>query len=223
VLELGCGTGRVALALAAEGIDVTGLDLSNEMLDIFRAKLEKTQTPGRITLVHASMADYSLEKKYSLIIAPFRAFQLVTQENEIDATLERARDHLADGGLFILNAFRPYAFLDENWKRGETFDFEATDEATGARVVRMECRERIDVERQIIYPYLAYDATYPDGGTERVIERLSMKYYYAEQLRERVEKAGFSVAEEYSWYDKTPPGPDGREIIFVCKKREEPI
>lgn len=45
---------------------------------------------------------------------------------------------------------------------------------------------------------------------------MKLKYYYPDQLRAAVAKAGMDVAEEYSWYDKTPPG--GAEIILVCKK-----
>jgi len=44
-----------------------------------------------------------------------------------------------------------------------------------------------------------------------------MKYYYSHQLRAEVEKAGFIVEEEFSWYDKSPPG--GMEIIFVCRRK----
>jgi hypothetical protein len=58
--------------------------------------------------------------------------------------------------------------------------------------------------------------TYPDGRTERLVEPLQMKYYYSRQLRAEAEKAGLEIVEEYSWYDKTPPG--GREIILICKK-----
>lgn len=126
-------------------------------------------------------------------------------------------EHLTDDGVFIVNVFNPYANpLDQSWCRAEEFIGEIIDKRTGIRIAQYECREKIDPANQIIYPYLAYDVVYPDGRTERLVENLQMKYYYSHQLRAEVEKAGLVVVDEFSWYDKSPPG--GREIILVCKR-----
>ena len=224
ILELGCGTGRVALALALEGFSVTGLDLSHQMLDIFKEKFAKaaSEQPAladRVKIIHGNMAAFSLGRKFSLITAPFRAFQVLTVREDIENTLLCVREHLADDGIFIVNVFNPDRNpLDENWCEPEKFIDEIVDEPTGIRIKRYECRERIDPVNQIIYPYLAYDVTYPDGRGERLIEPLQMKYYYSRQLRALLENAGFAVIDEFSWYDKAPPQ-DGKEIIFVCRKK----
>jgi len=222
ILELGCGTGRVALTLAMEGFRVMGLDLSRQMLDVFERKLEREllKTPElsrRMKIVYGDMANFKMDRKFALIIAPFRAFQAVTAQRDIEGTLACVRDHLADGGVFIVNVFNPYADpLDESWRRPETFIDEIADGQSGIKLERYECRDRIDTENQIIYPYLAYNVTYPDGRKERLVEPLQLKYYYSRQLRAEAEKAGLETVEEFSWYDKSPPG--GREIILVCKK-----
>jgi SAM-dependent methyltransferase len=223
-LELGCGTGRVALPLARDGFRVTGLDLSQQMLDIFTENLAKDEIaqPGiseRVEIIHGNMANFSIGRKFALITAPFRAFQAVTEQKDIEDVLSCVREHLSDDGIFIVNTFNPYANpLDESWCREEVYIGEVTDEQTGIRVSKYECREKIDPVNQIIYPYLAYVVTYPDGRTERLVEPLQMKYYYSPQLRAEVDKAGLVIAEEYSWYDKTPL--DGREIIFVCRREK---
>jgi len=224
ILEIGCGTGRVALSLAKDGFSLTGLDLSQQMLDVFKQNLanETPSHPGlddRVKLVHSSMADFSLSGKFSLITSPFRAFQSVTAQKDIENTLICVRNHLADDGIFIVNVFNPYADpLDESWCSTETVTGETFDEQTGIRVIHYECREKIDPTNQIIYPYLAYDVTWPDGRTQRLVEHLQLKYYYRHQLQAEVENAGLEVVEEYSWYDKTPSG--GREIIMICRRKE---
>jgi len=231
ILELGCGTGRVALALAKGGFRVTGLDLSHQMLDIFREKVAKEppEVAKRIDVIHGNMADFKLGRKFALITAPFRVFQLITAEKDIEGALSCIRNHLADDGIFILNVFNPNQDpLDQTWCREEIFIGELTHEETGIQIARYECREKIDTANQIIYPYLAYKVTHPDGTTERLVEPLQMKYYYSPQLRALVESAGFTIMDEYSWYDKTRPTnpvdekhPNsrtrGREIIFTCK------
>ena len=94
-LELGCGTGRVALVLAADGFRVTGLDLSQEMLDVFHDKLAtKPELADKISLVHGSMANFAFGRQFSMIITPFRAFQCLTDECDINHSLTCIKEHL---------------------------------------------------------------------------------------------------------------------------------
>jgi len=92
ILELGCGTGRVALTLAQEGFRITGLDLSKQMLDIFKEKVaneakNEPELTDRVKIIHCNMADFSIRQKFALITAPFRAFQVVTAQKDIENTL----------------------------------------------------------------------------------------------------------------------------------------
>jgi len=67
ILELGCGTGRVALVLAEKGFRVTGLVLSRQMLDIFCEIIKaKPESADKITLVHGNMADFCFDRKFAL-------------------------------------------------------------------------------------------------------------------------------------------------------------
>lgn len=76
ILVLGCGTGRVAIPLAEAGFNVTGLDLSDGMLEVFQKKLEAAseEVRSRIKYVKGDMSRFSFDKEYDLIISPFRAF-----------------------------------------------------------------------------------------------------------------------------------------------------
>ena len=220
VLELGCGTGRVALALADEGFKITGLDLSQQMLDVFHAKLtNKPELTDKITLVHGNMADFSFDRRFGMVIAPFRAFQSLTNDQDVDNALACICRHLTDDGIFIANVFNPYPerMTEQAWCYPETIQWERFDEITGNYVVKKHWGDKIDTENRIIYPHFAFEVTYPNGQTERIVDDLSLKYYFTDQLRAVIEKAGMAIIEEFSWYDKSPPG--GREIIFVCRRK----
>ncbi len=221
VLELGCGTGRVSIALAEEGFNITGLDLSINMLDVFKHKLENAPYLNKkITLVQGNMANFSLNKKFSLIIAPFRAFQALTDECDIASSLSCIKDHLTPNGIFIINTFKPYAIMDENWCYTEKIQWEQLDESTGNYVVKKHWGDRIDTAKQIIYPHLAYEVTDREGNVTRYTEDLSLKYYYEDQLAETMEKAGFMINDRYGWYDKRSIAEAGRELIFVCRVKK---
>jgi SAM-dependent methyltransferase len=220
ILELGCGTGRVSLALAIAGFNVTGLDLSNEVLDVFRQKLDNTDnnTKHRIEIIHGNMANFELNKPFDLIIVPFRAFQCLADDNDIEKSLTSIRNHLTDRGIFIVNVFNPNPDrMNENWCCPEKIQWELLDEKTGNYVVKKYSQDKIDLENRVMYITFIYEVKDKADNTSEIKDKLKLKYYYSHQLRAEVEKSGLEVAEEYSWYDKSPPG--GREIILICRRR----
>lgn len=216
ILELGCGTGRVSIELAKAGHYVTGLDLSNSMLEIYKNKLKllPKDIQKKIDLIKGNMAEFSIDKKFSLIIAPFRAFQALTNENDIQNCLKSIKKHLDINGVFIINVFRPRKAMDESWCFEPKIQWERDDDE-GIHVVKKDSGERIDIQNQIIYPKFIYEVTDKNGNTEKFIEHLELKYYYYEQLKTLLENNGFKIFEEYGWYDKSGIE-GGRELIIIC-------
>ena len=72
VLEIACGTGRMYLEILKDGVDVYGIDISNNMLKALKKKAEKLQIKPKV--YRADMRTFKLDKKFSLIIIPFRSF-----------------------------------------------------------------------------------------------------------------------------------------------------
>ncbi|MCE2528180.1 MAG: class I SAM-dependent methyltransferase [Actinomycetia bacterium] len=103
-LELGIGTGRIALPLASRGIEVHGIDFSEAMIDKLRLK------PGGegIPVTLSDFSDLEVEGRYSLIFAVFNTFfVLLTEESQARCFRNVAR-HLARGGVFLIEAFVPH-------------------------------------------------------------------------------------------------------------------
>ena len=102
-LELGIGTGRIALPLAARGIRVDGVDLSPAMVDQLRAK------PGgdQLCVTMGDLADVPVPGTYRLIYVVFNTlFNLLTQEDQVRC-FENVAAHLTDDGSFVVEAFVP--------------------------------------------------------------------------------------------------------------------
>jgi putrescine aminotransferase len=104
ILDLGCGTGRIALELAASGHSVVGLDLSEEMLSVFRAKLDSA-TPelrDRITILCDNATSFRLERRFDLVLLLNFTLGIVPPE-ESEAVLRSAAEHLSDDGIFAFD------------------------------------------------------------------------------------------------------------------------
>ena len=110
VLELGCGTGRVALELAAHGHDVTGLDSDAELV----AELaRRARGHGlRVDAVCADARSFSLPGRFALAIAPMQVIQLLGGSEGRRATLTRVREHIEPGGRAAIALADPFEELE---------------------------------------------------------------------------------------------------------------
>jgi SAM-dependent methyltransferase len=98
VLEFAIGTGRIAIPLAARGVEVAGVDLSADMLAELRAKPES----GSIRAVEGDMAVTRVEGEFSLVYLVFNTITNLTTQDEQVACFENAARHLRPGGRFLV-------------------------------------------------------------------------------------------------------------------------
>ena len=112
-LELGIGTGRVALPLASEGVEVHGIDASQAMVDRLRAK------PGGevIPVTIGSFSEFALPNRFPLIYVVFNTFfGLLTQDEQVSC-MQAVSRHLTPDGVFVMQAFVPNLSRFEAWGR----------------------------------------------------------------------------------------------------------
>lgn len=111
VLELACGTGRVAIRLAQAGASVVGLDMSQPMLDVARTK---SAGMDRIRWVKADMRDFDLDQTFDLVIVPGHSFQNLNSPQDQAACLQQVYQHLESKGRLILHLdHQNYGWLSE--------------------------------------------------------------------------------------------------------------
>jgi ubiquinone/menaquinone biosynthesis C-methylase UbiE len=109
VLELACGTGRIALPLAKAGLHVTGVDRSDAMLTTARRKLAMlpASVQERLSLVDQDMSALSLGRRFGFVFVPFRSFQHLLTIDLQRKSLEAIRRHLEPAGRLALHLFDP--------------------------------------------------------------------------------------------------------------------
>src|SRR6187551_3175734 len=120
VLELGCGTGRIALPLARAGVHVVGIDRSDAMLSRARARVKRAAMAGRIDLIRGDIRHLPFGRgaglvrpaprsksrrkafRFPLVMAPYGVLQSLLRERDLSATLAAVYDVLEPGGTFGL-------------------------------------------------------------------------------------------------------------------------
>jgi len=107
-LELGVGTGRIAIPMVTAGVNLTGLDSSPGMLDACRRKKEAAgDVPGALELIHGDMADFDLGRRFAFIAMPYRTFMHLLTPGDQRQCLRAVRRHLAPNGRFVFNTWAP--------------------------------------------------------------------------------------------------------------------
>ena len=136
VLELGAGTGRIALPLAEAGCEVTGVDESAAMLAAARAKVAKTtqQVRARIRFVEAPMQNLPFDDTFDLAVIAARSFQHLVTAADQRATLTGVRERLRDGGHIVVHLFDPRLEFCVPGAPLPAGVREAVDEESGLRV-----------------------------------------------------------------------------------------
>jgi SAM-dependent methyltransferase len=223
VLEVGCGTGRVLIPTARAGLDIVGLDRSQDMLSVCRRRLqdEPEAVQARVRLVQGDMRRFELGEAFTLATIPFRPFQhLITVADQLSC-LESIRRHLVEGGTLILDVFNPSLDFLINRPVGEELaeepEFCMPD---GRRVIRRHKTVAHDRFNQVNDFELIYYVKHPDGREERLVQSFRLRYLFRFEVEHLLARAGFVVEHVYAGYDKseygsTYPG----ELLFVARRR----
>ncbi len=102
VLDVGCGTGRLLVDYLGLGIDIEGVDISPEMLELCR---KKAQSAGlTATLYEGSMSTMALPCKYQTIIVPSSSFQLIIEPDQAQGAIKNLYHHLLPGGTLVMHS-----------------------------------------------------------------------------------------------------------------------
>ncbi|MYA59017.1 MAG: class I SAM-dependent methyltransferase [Chloroflexi bacterium] len=218
VLELGVGTGRIAIPAAAMGHDITGVDLNETMLDRAREKSSRAPLSGKLNLIRADMATLDLEKTdYDLIVIPAHTLALITDEKRQFATLKRCAYHMADDAKLIFNLFNPSDDLI-NDEPTETFLLGVVqDEERGLRHVLTGSNE-FDIASQTNLCLQTIETLDASGA---VIDREQLtvvfRYLHHHQVVQMLDRAGLRATSVYGEFDGSALTPDSEEMIYECR------
>ena len=217
ILEVGCGTGRVAIPLAEDGHEVVGVDLSAPMLRLAESRRSAlpTDVAARLTFQQADLATLALDRDFPLILTPSRVFQFMLTAQDQRAALGALRTHLRPGGRLVLDLFDP--LLDKVVPAAEFAPRggELVHPTTGNRVTWEVTARYPDPARQLVVEDWTAREIGPSGEVLRTdVERLTLRWSLRSEMRLLFELTGFEVIAEYGDFQGGPPA-YGREQVWV--------
>lgn len=214
VLELACGTGRLTLPLAAQHIDITGIDCSEPMLSQAR---EKAQSQGIVVpLLQHDIRSFKLERQFNLIFIPFNSFLHLHSLSDVESCLACVRNHLTESGHFIVDIFNPSLQI---LTRDTNTRFPVT------QYIHPHIGSLVTVDENNVYDtitqinHIIWYFHYEESGIVKEFSvPLDLRMFFPEEINALLKYNGFSIVAKYGAFDETPFNEKPAHQLIVCKR-----
>jgi len=215
VLDFGCGTGRHDLLLAARGLNVTGVDLSADMLKVAEAECKKrpaasagTQPPR---FIQGDLRSLRLGERFDVVISLFHVMSYQSSNADLLASLRTLREHAKPGGLVLFDAWYGPAVLHQGPAvRVKRLKDEGCDVTRLAEPVLYPNENVVDVNYQI----LVSDPV--TKRAEELRETHRMRYLFVPEVRHLLEGVGLRLDRAIEFATDRELGLDTWNAMFVA-------
>ena len=213
VLDAGCGLGRISVELAALGLDVTGVDIIRSELDAARESAQAEGVP--LTLINQDLRHFHSPNQFDCAINLYTSFGYCDTIEEDMQILRNITESLKPGGTFILECVsRETAIM--YWTPGEEFERAGYKVVTHFEVVGAWEGLR---SQWTLYPLAPPSLRGAPATKQSIIDHTFIQRLYpASFLRDKLLEFGFSSAEVYGDYDKSPYDEHARTMVVIGKK-----
>ncbi len=210
VLNLGCGSGRHDRYLAEKGFNVTGVDLSEEMLTAARNSAREN---AKLDYRHGDIRSIRLECTFDLVISLFHVISYQKTNADLKAAFASASHHLKAGDTFIFDCwYGPGVLTDRPTVRLKELEDEKINVTRIAQPVMHPNENVVDVN------YLVFIKDKQSGDVQDIRETHCMRYFFLPEIRHLLSDAGFELLASEEWLTGKQLGFSSWNAVFICRK-----
>jgi SAM-dependent methyltransferase len=210
VLEIACGTGRITIPIAEDGVDITGIDISEPMLE--RAKAGAHARSLSIDWHLQDCRDIRLERKFDLIFSATNAMQHLHDVDSVCAFLQSAGRVLSPDGLLALDVFQPNL---AKLSRDPSIRYHhKTIPVPNEAPVEVEATSHYCSDTQLLH----FDLFYSQAGFPLRTKSVNMRCFFPEELRALCLLNGFQIEQRYGDYDQRSFDATSPKQILLLKR-----
>lgn len=215
VLELACGSGRIAIPLAEKGVRIIGLDLSKDMLKAARVKIAERGVT--VPLVQADMRNFDLGQTFKIIFIAAQSLSHLYTREDVEACFAAVQRHLAPGGRFIIELFNPSVKLlaREPGVRYTLPKSEYDDPNGKGKVIQTE---EVDYDSATQVMQINWFFRY-EGSNEEPVLSFEMRQFFPQEIDALLNYNGFEIEHKFGDFEERPFGNGSPKQLIVCKPR----
>lgn len=206
LLELACGTGNMTLRLKSQGIDITAIDLSDEML--YAAQQKALKKRCKILFVNQNIIDFNINKKFDLVFSFCDGYNYITEETDLAKSFGRVYSHLNNGGYFLFDISTPFKL--KNNIGNNTFTCNE-----GEMYYIWDNYIDDDILEMYITFFVKEGSLY-----RRFKEHHVQRAWEYDYLKESLNRAGFKDIDTFDDYTFNKAQDNSIRATFICKKEK---
>ena len=213
VLELACGSGRLTIPLANEGVNITGIDISEPMLNL--AKLKASKSGVSIRFIQGDIRSFDLGEKFKFIFIPAQSLSHLHTCAEIEDCFSCVRRHLAVEGRLLIELFNSSVRLlaRETDRRYTVDQYEAPK---GGLQVFVTEQVRYDAASQINYIQWFFR---DEGSNEETVLSFEMRQFFPQEIDALLWYNGFLIEHKYGTYDEGEFSSAAPKQLIICRPK----
>lgn len=218
ILELGCGYGRLSLALAQEGSEVWGIDLHDGLLALAesrRATLD-AKVAARVHLTHGDMRAIAVEGPFDFVIIPFSGLYCLDSDDDVLRCLQTARDLLTSDGVLLFDGYAADGFHEDCMPDDYPDDALEHVALIAKDGVSYDVYERSTWDRAQ-QRLLATYVHVPDGGGAQIEHVIAQRYLLSSQVVRLLSEAGFRVEHMWGAFDRSAFDAESEQLIVRAR------
>lgn len=210
ILDVACGTGRIAIPLSLKGFDVTGIDISQDM--IIRGKQKSNETT--LNLQVADCRHFDLDQKFKLIYMTGNAFQALLSCADQEMFLKKIRKHLFPDGVFAFDTRFPLlAELSEIVTEEEFWHTYVNPEGLSIRVSGYHIYDPL---HQIV-EYTTFRRWTEEGQDQVRKTKILLRYTFPLEMKALLHYNGFQIEKNFGDWDRSTLSAGSKKMIYICK------
>lgn len=213
ILSFGCGTGTYEILLAKLGYTVTGVDLSQDMLDEAAKKIRSAGVSDKITLEQGDMRDLKVRGEFDAVLMMFNIAGYLHTPADMTKMATNVAGNLKPGGIFIFDAWHDQAVvLDPPTDRTKVI------EKDGEKITRVT-KGKLDQARKLVK--IRFEVSVEKDGeiTNSVNEDHPMRYWGLEETKAALRAGGLTLLTTTSFADVSKPVTDAEWDMFVVAQK----
>jgi SAM-dependent methyltransferase len=215
LLELGCGTGLHAINFAKNGYHVTGVDQSQDMINLARKRL-KTSPNSISNLVTFNIGDirtYSFKKSFDAALSLFHVISYQITNHDLNQSFNTVSKHLKLGGIFVFDCwYGPAVITDKPYARNKKFEDDKIIVNRKAIPYIHPLKNRVDVH---FYIKITNKKT---GESEDIKEIHSMRYLFNPEIELLLKMNNLKLLHSEEWLTGNKPDFDSWYVTFICER-----
>jgi SAM-dependent methyltransferase len=213
VLDMGCGTGQHDIEFARAGLEITGLDLSDDMVRLASDRRAKAgpDLRQRLTFVQGDARSVRLGRKFDAVLALFHVMSYMAVDGDFEAALRSARAHLNPGGVLVFDFWHGAAVVAQPPERRERAV--ASETAIIKRITTPDwdpskhlVSVRFDIEKTDL------ESNAVDTNSETHV----MRYFFEAEIEKALEMTGFKLVELAEWLTGDVPSEKSFGVYAVA-------